>query len=257
MSTVAELTALAAQLDREQLHELRREIQWLQKRLLRPLRLQIGDVSYRLTLLDDAEWKWLRERSIAIEDESLYPPIEKRPRIPPQRLRFVELFTVVAHRSGAGVRDGDDWVHRETFFPFALDVCKGERTFAYLLELHNNHFAALWCKLRKIVPAHDYRIGGMSPYSPFSEEFSANEVLDFFDAFELSLTQSWRVLQPRLRQPFLRKAPRLQLVFGYCESTFFQEEYIHEADYQVACQRWSERVARAREVWRASCTAYL
>jgi hypothetical protein len=250
MRTVAELTAAAAQLDREELHELRREIQRLQKGFIRALQLKIDDVSYRLTLVDDSEWKGLLRRSLAIADDPswdlrLFISLYESGLV----LRFIESYLVVAERTGLGVRDGDDWQGGRRF-AFAMEVRKRRRRFDYLFEYRQGEGIPsfyLW----KVVEPNDPGLVSRHMLVPIAEELSSVEIHKFFEGFHKALREGWAALSRRWRQPFVRRAPDVRLVFGFCDGRFFEDKSATEEEYELACRRWEECVTRAREQWRA------
>src|SRR5689334_16330657 len=125
MSTVMEILAAAAQLSRDELRELRREIDRLDS-LARTICLSPEGLACRLTRLDDAGFANLLRRSLAIEEDYGFEVrfflalAERR-----DALNFAQAYLALRETAGESGRLFDDW--KGSFsFPFALDVRRGE-----------------------------------------------------------------------------------------------------------------------------------
>jgi hypothetical protein len=240
MPTVSEVLAKVAQLSREELRELRREIDLLD----RPswtLRPSTAGPECRLTRLDDGEFIDLLRRSLAIEEDywfhiRLYLDLERQG----ERLNFAEVYLTLRELTGESGTYLDPWKCSFSF-PFALEVRRGERSHKYLLEVRNQR-DSLYFPLRKIVDPEDKRLKEHLIHPPFADEFSREEINRFVAYLYGYLMGRWGVFRRRPLKPFLRKAASNLLVFGYCGGSTFEEQYQSEEAYDAACQRYEERI---------------
>ena len=150
MHTVADILAAAATVSGDELRELAQQLTKLERRSRR-IELQPRGMPCQLVRLDDAEFIALSRRSIAIEEDyGFYWSLFLNARRDDMQLNLAQVYLALKHLSGESGEYIDDW--KGSFsFPFALDVIKNQREFAYLLDVRN-HRGSLEFVVRKIVP---------------------------------------------------------------------------------------------------------
>jgi hypothetical protein len=240
MPTVREILAAAAQLSPDDLRELRREIDRLD-RATPAICLSADRVTCRLTRLDDGEFANLLRRSLAIDEDygfevCFWLALAARG----DALNFAQVYLALREIAGESGWYFDHW--KGSFsFPFALEVRRAERSFSYLLEIRNQR-DSLCYPIRRIVAPEDRRLKEYRIHPPFADEFSREEINRFLVRLYGYLTGVWRGLRGRPLKPFLHAVPSNLIVFGYCGGVAFEEHYDSEEAYHAACQSYEERI---------------
>jgi hypothetical protein len=244
MATVADLLAAAAHLQPAQLRELRDALDRLHKDR-NALRLDLDTLQGRLVRLDDADFFRLHRRSIAIEEDNsfqlylLYMYREGRlPSLPQSYLALVDLFGDSGHSF--------DNYKGSFSFPLALDVDKGGRTFAYLLEI-GDYRGSLEFRLRKIVAEDDERLPQHRYHAPLPEELSREQINRLIVYLHGFLQGYWQSIRNRAHRPFRHAIPSNGILYGYCNGRCFEKAFKSTQRYEAACRRYDKLIEHAKQ----------
>lgn len=242
MRTFDELLSAAGRLSPMDLSRLRSEIERLDK-LANAIVLETHKgITFRLCRLTDGEYIEALDRSLAIQDDySFYLELDLRSwQQPEEELNLAEVYLTLKHLAGESSRRLDDY--KSAFsFPFALDVMKGNDTFAYVLDVLNIR-ESLYYRLRKIVAEDDPRLEQRQVHPPLEDEFSQEEIRFLISYFRGYLIGRWETLDPEQVRPFVRPIQASLMIFGYCGGEAFQKQYDSEAEYQDAWRQLARQV---------------
>jgi hypothetical protein len=242
MPTVANLVAAAKRLSPEELTQLLREIERLEK-LSRAIIISRQGVTYLLVRLNDAEYGELHRRSLAIKEDFLFEigffdSLRQRG----EYLDFARLYATLRELTGESSRLLDPY--KGAFaFPFALDVIKGNREWPYLFNVRN-YKGSLEFAVRKVVAEDDPRLKDHLIHPPFDEEFSRDEMNALVGRFYLHLLGRWEEVRDRPPRPFVREVKSNLILFGCCGGRYFEEEYDDEEECETARHRYEEQVRK-------------
>jgi hypothetical protein len=243
MQSIDEILAAAALLSGADLGKLRTAIERLD-RLANAIVLKTSRLTFRLSRQTDSEhWVSLRQSLAIEEDYGFY--LFRFWRQPGQELSLAQAYLTLKHVAGESSRHLDDYKMAFSF-PFAMDVIKGNQTFAYLLDVRNIR-DSLYFSLRRRVDPGDSRLKDGRIHPPFEGEFGREDIRFFISYFYGYLLGRWETLKPEQRQPFVRRVPAAQIIFGCCDGKAFEEQFESPEEYEAAWQRFQKQVERENE----------
>lgn len=247
MRTVDEILAAVTTLSPAEFTKLRTEIE-RRDRLARTIVLDTSrGLTFHLRRLDDGEnWNCHRQ-SLAIEEDygfylQFFLALEHR-----RELNFAHVYLTLKNMSGESSRYLDEY--KQGFsFPFALDVIRGNHSYAYLLDVHNIR-DSLYFSFRKVVEVNDPRLKTRVIQQPFEDEFGKEDMRYFRCYFYGYLEGRWKTLEqlPERLEPFVRQVPAAAIVFGYCNGKAFEEQHNSSEKCSEAYQRYQELITTPRE----------
>ncbi|HLK59080.1 MAG TPA: hypothetical protein VKU00_21140 [Chthonomonadaceae bacterium] len=186
-----------------------------------------------LTRLDDDAYYKIARRSLAIQEDGFFLLNLFRPQGQERgRMNFAETYLILKYLYGESGQCYDDY--KGSFaFPFALDVIKRERSFHYLLRVHNFR-SMLEFALRRRVDS----TAQIDPilHAPFEDEFSRQEINEFIAFFYGYLEGRMEILLTNGIQPppFLHRVQSNLILYGCLEGRFFEEHFDNQEEFEQA-----------------------
>lgn len=243
MQTIEEILSAAALLSPADLGKVRSALERLDRRANAIVLKTSGKMAFRLyRQTDSAYWDALHQSLAIEEDYGFYLQLQRQPGT---ELNFAQVYLTLKHLAGESSRYLDDYKMAFSF-PFAVDVIKRNRKFAYLLDVRNIR-DSLYFTLRKLVDPDDQRLKDGCIHPPFEDEFGKEDIRFFRSYFYGYLLGRWETLQPEQLQPFARRVPAALIVFGYCDGKAFEEQFESSEEYEAAWQRFQKHIERERE----------
>jgi hypothetical protein len=242
MKTVDEILSASESLSAADLGRLRVAIERSEKNARAIVLKTKRNLIFRLYRQTDMEWWNARKHSLAIaEDYGFYIQMHLWHRSE-EELNFAQLYLTLRHLSGESNRFLDDY--KQAFsFPFAMEVIKAKKTYAYLLDV-NNCRDSHYFTLRKMVEPDDPRPTKNTIQPPFEDEFGKEEIRYFISYFEGYLLGLWETLKPEQFQPFVRSVPAACIIFGFLNGKAFEEQFKSYEEYEIALKRFQDQRKR-------------
>jgi len=193
--------------------------------------------------LDDQEFEILRQRSLAINEDYFFLMRlhSNRPEI--ERLSLGRARAALTKLSGPSSKLLDPY--KQSFgFPFLYSVPPG-KPFAQYLMIVQDIRGSLYFTSRRMVSADDPRIQQHFLHEPFAEEFHRKELnrltatmMGFLKGFSECVVPS----------PFVGKVDSEQILYGYADGQYFEEQHDSTETYRAVFDRWSGIVAASADV---------
>ncbi len=238
MNSLNQLISLASKLNPVELRQLSVAIKRLTTQKCKT-EFHLDGITYRLTRLSDGEFIDSMRRSLAIQDDyqfliGLFLTNEN------DNLNFAEIQIVLSEKFGPSGKYFD--TYKGSFsFPFALDVIRGDNSFAYLFEVHNCR-DSLYYIVRKIVSENDPRLKEFKIPQPVETEFSRAEINRFTAFFHGFLIGYWESICERPHESFVRVIPAGSIVYGYVEGRAFEETHETEEELDTAAKHYLAKI---------------
>lgn len=240
MATVADILDAAKNLRSDQLDVLRAAIDKL-ARNTRALTITVNKVEHRLMRLDEAEFRALLGRSLAIEEDYWFLiQLVYSARAAGEELTFAQVYLILKELTGESSRFFDDY--KGSFsFPFRLDIRKANRRLDYLLEIRN-HRDSLYFHIRKVVASDDKRLRNHAIHPPFTEEWSKEEINSFIAYLHGYFSGYWSVRGKGSHEPFVHAIPSSLIVYGFCDGEIFARVCGSREEWEVARKYHEEKI---------------
>jgi hypothetical protein len=238
MDSLNQLISLASKLNPVELRQLSVAIKRLSTQKCQA-EFHLDGITYRLTRLSDGEFIDSMRRSLAIQDDyhfliGLFLTNEN------DNLNFAEIQIVLSEKFGPSGKYFD--TYKGSFsFPFALDVIRGDNSFAYLFEVHNCR-DSLYYSVRKIVPENDPRLKEFTIRQPVETEFSRTEINRFTAYFHGYLRGYWESIREQPHESFVRIIPASSIVYGCVEGCTFEEYHKTVEELDTAAKHYLAKI---------------
>ncbi|MBA3923566.1 MAG: hypothetical protein H0X31_18475 [Nostocaceae cyanobacterium] len=203
------------------------------------INLKRGEPQFSLWRLTEEEYRQLRGNSLAIKEDGLFIiGLLLSERYKPERLTLPKALLTLEYLFGKSSDAFDDWKGSFTF-PLLVSVQKTIGRFFYLMRIYDHRGSLCYPLYRLLedgVDGYDVNVY----HEPFENEFSRQEINELIAYLYGYLTgvSEW-VCKPPI-QPFLRRIDSNNIIYGYRDEEFFEEDFDSQEEYNAAIQVFEE-----------------
>lgn len=197
--------------------------------------------------LSEDEFRQLRCNSVPTKTDGMFLlQIMLAERHNPNRLTLPKAFLILERLFDKSSTWFDDW--KGSFsFPLLVKIQKPDSAFLYLLRIED---------FRGSIEYRLYRVledgpNGMDIYafkSPVESEFSNQEINEFIHLVHEFLTDATYFFVKQEFQPFFKRIDSNNILYGYQDSAFFEEQIDSEEEFQAKVNALEERFGSTKQI---------